>query len=81
MNLGDGSAAAMLLMPHHGIAIVVFCDMKFSKDELLFGFVKSLSEVMWFQMYTFESSADEIMCFPSEVKHADIWLPELLFPA
>ncbi|KAJ0910317.1 hypothetical protein HanRHA438_Chr06g0251031 [Helianthus annuus] len=71
----------MVLRPHHGMAIVVFCEVKFSYDEWLLGFVTGLLGLMWFQMYMFESSAAEIMCFPSDVKHADNWLPELLLPA
>nr|GEU96313.1 hypothetical protein [Tanacetum cinerariifolium] len=45
-DLGDGSAAAMLLIPHQGIAIVAFCDKKFSYDALLLGLVISLSGLM-----------------------------------
>lgn len=43
---GDGSAAAMVLRPHQGMAIVEFCDEKVSYDELVLGFVKVLLGLM-----------------------------------
>ncbi|KAJ0937255.1 hypothetical protein HanRHA438_Chr03g0140141 [Helianthus annuus] len=50
VGLGDGKAAAMLLMPHHGTATVAFSEKKLSLDKLLLAFVTSLSELMWFHM-------------------------------
>lgn len=45
-SIGEGSAAAMVLRPHQGMAIVVFSDEKFSNDELVLGFVRGLLGLM-----------------------------------
>jgi hypothetical protein len=66
--------------PHQGIATDALME-KCSQDLIFWAWARAVSSsLLQFHKYTLESSEAETMCFPSEVKDADIRFPVLRRP-
>lgn len=73
-------SAFLHFKPHHGIAMDALVVNR-SNDLIVFAWSWTGSSCpIQFHIYTLESSPAETICFPSEVKHADSWFPDLRRP-